>query len=359
MSLKFDQFTEFTPGTGLQLLRKGVSNYVKGRPLIVSFEVTLSCNCNCRHCDLGGLRSEEERIAPEQYAAITAEHRPPLVQISGGEPLLRPDIVDVVRAMKKASPPTYVIVVTNGVLLEPGIYRELKDAGMNQLSVSLDFPDERHDDFRRHKGLFAHLSETLPKLAEMGYGDIIVNTAITRANMGELFAISDLVESWGVTISYSAYTQLRTGDPQYAITEPGDLEALKESLEELIRLSRTRPHIANPETVLRDTYAYFENGGMPHCSAGLRFFVVMPDGAFVPCSLHRHRFTNQRDMIRDFTRSNACGQCYVAIRSYSDKPLWKLVVKDVPSLTRRLFDRFVPGNGADVRRGGPTATGTG
>ena len=118
-----------------------------------------------------------------------------------------------------------------------------------------------------------------------------------------------------------------------------------------MRLSRSKFHIANPETVLRDTYDYFENGGMPGCSAGRRFFVVMPDGAFVPCSLHRHRFTNQRDMVRDFTRTNTCGQCYVAIRSYSDKPLWKLVLKDVPSLTRRLFDRFVPSGAGGSRPG--------
>lgn len=344
MSPKFKQSDEFTPAVSLKVMQKGITNYVANRPLIVSFEVTLSCNCNCRHCDLGGLRPNEERIGPEQYAAITAAHHPPLVQISGGEPLLRPDIVDVVRAVKQASPPTYVIVVTNGVLLEPGIYKALKAAGMNQLSVSLDFPDERHDDFRRHRGLFAHLSDTLPELARMGYGDIIMNTAITRANMSELLAVSDLVKSWGVTISYSAYTQLRTGDPEYAITSPEDLSALHETIEQLIRLSRTSPHIANPETVLRDTYAYFENGGMPRCSAGRRFFVVMPDGAFVPCSLHRQRFTNQRDMVREFTRSNTCGQCYVAIRSYSDKPLWKLLVKDVPSLARRLFGRFVPSN---------------
>jgi len=112
-----------------------------------------------------------------------------------------------------------------------------------------------------------------------------------------------------VTISYSAYTQLRTGDPEYAITSAEDLAALRATIEQLVRLSRSKFHIANPETVLRDTYDYFENGGMPGCSAGRRFFVVMPDGAFVPCSLHRHRFTNQRDMVRDFTRTNTCGQC--------------------------------------------------
>lgn len=338
--------SEFSLRDGGNLLRKGITNYLHHKPLIVSYEVTLSCNCNCRHCDLGGLRPGEERIGPADYARLTAMYRPPLVQISGGEPLLREDIVDIVSAVKHAHEPTYVIVVTNGVLLNRDIYQRLREAGMNQLSISLDFPDERHDEFRRHKGLFRHLERTLPELAALGHGDIIMNTAITRVNLPELLAISDLVEHWGVTISYSAYTQLRTGDPAYFITSAEDLDLLRSTVNRLIQLSRNKKHIANPETVFRDTVRYFERGGMPGCKAGRCFFVVMPDGKLVPCSLHRQRFEAQKEMERTFTTTNTCGQCYVAIRSYTDRPMWRMVLQDVPRLARRLFDRYVPENGA-------------
>ncbi len=335
--------SNFSLEQGRRLLHKAVANYMRGKPLIVSFEVTLSCNCNCRHCDLGGLRPDETRMVPADYAALTATYKPPLVQISGGEPLLRDDIVDVVRSVKQAHRPTYVIVVTNGALLNRDMYLKLHEAGMDQLSISLDFPDERHDDFRRHRGLFSHLEQTLPELAQLGYGDIIMNTAITRVNLRELRAIADLVERWGVTISYSAYTQLRTGDATYSVSSPDDLAILKVTIEELILLSRKKKHIANPEAVFRDTVAYFERGEMPGCKAGKCFFVVMPDGMLVPCSLHRERFRTQKEMVNTFTPGNTCGQCYVAIRSYTDKPLWRILVQDTPRLARRLFDRYVPG----------------
>ncbi len=351
--------SEFSVDAGARLLKKGIVNYVRARPLIVSFEVTLSCNCNCRHCDLGGLRPEEARLAPADYARLTETYKPPLVQISGGEPLLRSDIVEVVRAVKHAHEPTYVIVVTNGALLDESMYLRLRDAGMNQLSVSLDFPDERHDDFRRHRGLFRHLERTLPGLASLGNGDIIMNTAITSANQHELLSISDLVARWGVTISYSAYTQLRTGNPEYMISAPDELEGLKNVFLELVRRSRRQKHIANPETVFRDTLAYFRRGGMPHCGAGMRFFVVMPDGALVPCSLHRQRYTTQKEMCDGFSAHNTCEQCYVSIRSYSDKPLLKLFVQDLPSLARRLFDRYTPETahcGADAQGNGKRLT---
>jgi MoaA/NifB/PqqE/SkfB family radical SAM enzyme len=335
--------SDFTLEQGRRLLNKGIVNYVRHRPLIVSYEVTLSCNCNCRHCDLGGLKPSEQHIGAEDYAALTALYRPPLVQISGGEPLLRSDIVDIVRAVKNAHRPTYVIVVTNGVLLDRDIYLKLRDAGMDQLSVSLDFPDERHDDFRRRPGLFRHLEKTLPELASLGHGDIIMNTAITRANFRDLLAISELLERWGVTISYSAYTQLRTGNSDYLISSEEDLVSLRATVKELTAISRRKKHIANPEAVFRDTMSFFERGGMPGCKAGVCFFVVMPDGMLVPCSLHRQRFQTQREMAETFTPSNTCGQCYVAIRSYTDRPLWRLVLLDVPRLARRLFDRFVVG----------------
>ncbi len=334
--------SDFSLWDGACLLGRGVKNYIRKAPLVISYEVTLSCNCNCRHCDLGGLKPGEQHLAPDDYARLTATYRPVLVQVSGGEPLLRSDIVDIVRAVKHANKPTYVIVVTNGVLLTESIYRQLREAGMNQLSVSLDFPDERHDEFRRHRGLFHHLEQTVPRLGSLGHGDIIMNTAITSANAGDLLAISDLTARWGVTISYSAYTPLRTGNKEYLVNGSDQLRALDSTLRELSRRSRRQKHIANPETVFHDTMAYFRHGGRPNCGAGVRFFVVMPDGALVPCSLHRKRYANRSDMVAGFSAHNTCEQCYVAIRSYSDKPLLTLCVRDLPSLARRLFGRYIP-----------------
>ncbi|GAH78040.1 unnamed protein product, partial [marine sediment metagenome] len=84
----------------VKLIQRGICNYVINRPLVVSFEVTLSCNCNCRHCDLGGIIKDEKQLKPDDYARLSRLLNPPVVQISGGEPLLRKDIVAVVKAIK-------------------------------------------------------------------------------------------------------------------------------------------------------------------------------------------------------------------------------------------------------------------
>lgn len=330
------QAGNLSPVDGLRMLGKGVWNYLTKRPWIVSLEVTLSCNCNCRHCDLGGMCKGEDRIGPGDYADLVRRFKPLLVQISGGEPLLREDIVEVVHAIKEASRLTYVILVTNGALLSEDIYLRLRAVGLDQLSVSLDFPDERHDDFRRHRGLYRHLEQTVPVLAAHGNKDVILNTAITRVNYKDALAISRKARQWGVRISYSAYTPLRTNDQGYVIREADDIAGLRATMQDVIQEKRRSDHIANSVAVLRKTLRFLEDGTMPGCQAGVRFFVVMPDGALVPCSLHRHRFESQREMIERFSRTNSCGGCYVAIRSYSDRSL-REQLRDLPHFARQTF----------------------
>ncbi len=302
-------------------MKKGVYTYFSGSTMIVSYEVTLSCNCNCRHCDLGGYVEDEEQIGPEQYADVTRRLKPLVAQISGGEPLLRKDIADIVRAIKQADNVPHVILVTNGVLLNENNYLQLREAGVNQFSVSLDFPDERHDEFRRRPGLYRLLEQSLPRLADLGYHDIVLNSAITRANLKDILPLAEKAAEWKVGISYSSYTALRTENTEYCIEDEQDLEILRKSISELLAMKRRGLGIVNPDVVLKNTARFFEQGYMPNCSAGKRFLIIMPDGDLVPCSLHRHRYSSRRQMISGFSRANRCGGCYVAIRSYGELSL--------------------------------------
>jgi MoaA/NifB/PqqE/SkfB family radical SAM enzyme len=302
---------------GTKLLTRGIHSYIAKRPIVVSYEVTLSCNCNCRHCDLGGIVEDEKQIKPEEYGDLTQRLKPLAAQISGGEPLLRKDILAIVKAIKQSGV-QYMILVTNGVLLNESNYLQLREAGVNQFSVSLDFPDERHDEFRRRPGLYKRLEQSLPRLAKLGFRDVILNTAITKANLREILPLAKKAIEWGVDISYSAYTALRTGNGDYCLKNREDLGILRQAINELIILRKQGTHLVNPELTLWDTLKFFEQGCMPNCQAGVRFLVVMPDGSLVPCSLHRTKYATRKEMIEKFSRTNRCGNCYVAIRSYSE-----------------------------------------
>jgi len=302
---------------GTKLVTRGIHSYITKRPIVVSYEVTLSCNCNCRHCDLGGIIEDEKQIKPEEYRDLTQRLKPLAAQISGGEPLLRKDITAIVKAIKQSGV-QYLILVTNGVLLNESNYLQLRKAGVNQFSVSLDFPDERHDEFRRRPGLYKRLEQSLPRLAKLGFRDIILNTAITKANLREILPLAKKAAEWDVDISYSAYTALRTSNEDYCLKNGEDLGILRQAINELIILKKQGTHLTNPELTLRDTLKFFEQGYMPNCKAGITFLVVMPDGSLVPCSLHRTKYDTREEMVEKFSRTNRCGSCYVAIRSYSE-----------------------------------------
>ena len=319
---------------GVKLVTGGIHSYITNRPIVVSYEVTLSCNCNCRHCDLGGFIKDERQIKPEEYGDLTQRLKPLAAQISGGEPLLRKDIAAIVKAIKQAGV-KYAILVTNGVLLNESNYLQLREAGVNQFSVSLDFPDERHDEFRRRPGLYKRLEQGLPRLAKLGFRDIILNTAITKANVREILPLAKKAAEWGVDISYSAYTALRTGNEDYCLSSGEDLGILRQAINELIILKKQGTYLANPELTLRDTLKFFEQGYMPNCQAGIRFLVVMPDGSLVPCSLHRSKYATRKEMIEKFSRTNRCGSCYVAIRSYSEMSFLSHT-KNLPNYIRQM-----------------------
>lgn len=316
-------------GPAVRMIARGTKNYYTNRALAVSYEVTHSCTANCQHCDKGGLKSREERLQPEQYRHLQQHLKPIVVQISGGEPLTREDIVDVARAIKEPNGLPYLILVTNATLMTKEKYLELKSVGVNQFSVSLDFPNEKHDKFRRVAGLYAKLEKIIPELSALGNEDIVINTAITKLNLPYLREIHAKTLEWGVSLSFSAYTPLRTGDNEYFISSQEDLRLLHDTMQEMIRIKQRGGNIVNSIWTLQGTCDYFKNGRVPGCKAGLRYLVVTPQGKLQPCSMHHVDFDNQKDMIHDFVRRNTCGECYVAIRAYLDKSYWTLLTDNV------------------------------
>jgi MoaA/NifB/PqqE/SkfB family radical SAM enzyme len=316
---------------------RGTVNYAVKRPLAVSFELTHSCSCDCRHCDHGGENPEEiYHLQAEDYGRMQRELKPILLQLSGGEPLLRDDLLDIAKAVKEESGLPYLIVVSNASRLTEELYLECIEAGVNQFSISLDFPDERHDDFRRHPGLFEHLNSLIPKLTAHGHENIVMNTAITSWNLPHLEDCYWKAREWGAGISFSAYTAKRTGNAEFDIREPEDLTLLKSTIERLQTLKQSNGCIVNSDWTLTGTYDFFKNDGAPGCKAGVRYMVVNPDGSMRPCSMYDRKYRDRDEMNEQFVKHNTCGACYVSIRAYLSEGYWKLLGDNI---RERVFRR--------------------
>jgi MoaA/NifB/PqqE/SkfB family radical SAM enzyme len=257
--------------------------------------------------------------------------RPCVVQVSGGEPLMRDDVVEIVRGIKNGGTLPYTIMVSNWSLMTEEKYLALRAAGIDQFSVSLDFPDQRHDDFRVYPGLYSHLEDLVPRLAKLGHDDIVLNSCITTENLGEIEAIADKAREWGVNLCYSAYSARRTGCRDYFPASPEQLAELTARLDRVELRRDSTNWIVNSPSTLAATRQYFVNGGTPGCKAGQRFLVVTADGALQPCSMQfqRYRLEDRAAMIDEFTATNQCDECYVSIRSYLDKSFPKLLWENV------------------------------
>lgn len=315
----------------LRIIGRGSLNWLADRPLVVSFEVTDACTCYCRHCDHGGPRDESRNLKPSDYPRYMEALRPCVVQVSGGEPLMRSDLADIVRAIQCGNGLPYTILVSNWSLMTEQRYMELRAAGIDQFSVSLDFPDERHDSFRGYPGLYSHLEDLIPRLTGLGYDDIVLNSCITSENVNEIGAIADKARAWGVNLCYSAYSARRTGCRDYLLNSPEQLAALNRGLDCVEARRDATNWIVNSTSTLDATRRYFERRGAPGCKSGHRFLVVTSDGMLQPCSMQFQRYPleERSRMIEEFTRHNSCDECYVSIRSYLDKSFPRLVWENV------------------------------
>jgi len=293
--------------------------------------VTDSCTCWCKHCDHGGPKDDSRNLKPADYRRYMDKLRPCVVQVSGGEPLMRRDIVEIVRSIQCGGGVPYTILVSNWSLMTEEKYLALREAGIDQFSVSLDFPDARHDDFRRHPGLYKRLSELMPRLAKLGHDDIVLNSCITSENLGEIEALADKAREWGVNLCYSAYSARRTGSKDLFPGAPEQLAELNRQLDRVEARRDATNWIVNAPSTIEATRRYFANGGTPGCKAGLRFLVVRCDGALQPCSMQFERYglDEQPRLIKEFTNRNTCDQCYVSIRSYLDKSFPQLLKENV------------------------------
>ena len=170
-------------------------------PFLVIWETTQSCALACRHCRASArpwrdpleLTTEEgERLVRE-----TAEMGTPLLVFSGGDPVNRPDLVDLIRCGKSYGLRTATIPAATESLSRD-VVAKLKDAGLDQMALSLDFPrPDLHDAFRGVPGAFAKTLEAVGWAHELGL-PLQINTTVCGDTAPYLEQMAAFVEGLGI-----------------------------------------------------------------------------------------------------------------------------------------------------------------
>ena len=280
------------------------------RPNWVNIEVTKRCNAKCNFCNYW-----EEKGPPEMedYAQIVKAFRPVVLSLSGGEPLIRRNLHEIVRKFRPYC--HYVAIVTNGTLLNEERAEELFDAGVNQLSVSLDFLSDKHDVMRGVPGLFKKITTIVPALAAKGY-NMAFNTVIMDTNMDQIIPLAHAAKDWGISIAFSTYCGLKNNNYEHSVTMNNHQDLIS-IVEELKKIKRKYGHIKNSDHYLEKIPEFAMNGGIPNCKAGRRWVQVTPDGYLQICS-EMPRYCHFSEYSRAKVPSPTCTKCWFACRGEAE-----------------------------------------
>jgi len=314
---------------------------------VLAWEITRRCNLSCVHCRAHsvGSRAAEDDAANELSlseirSALTqvAEVARPLLIVSGGEPLLREDLLEIIGAARGHE--FGVVVATNGTLLTPQLARRLRDAGVRRVSVSLDGATaSTHDAFRQSPGAFAGALRGIAsaRAAHLPFQINMTLTAKTAAELSDMVALCRRLGAAALHLFVLVPTGRARLLPVPALT-PTEYEALLERLCDLVTQDELDikvtcgPQFARVARQRAPNLVHQAKGagpGVTGCLAGVNFCFVGAEGEVQPCGYFQVSCGNVREQpFRDIWQDSPvfqairdrqaykgnCGRCeYVGV----------------------------------------------
>jgi radical SAM protein len=237
--------SRMTSAAPLTLLRRppaAVADFAR-TPFIVIWEVTRACALACLHCRASAIprRHPHELTTEEGFRLIDQVREfgdpPPLFVLTGGDPMRRPDLADLVRyasdaGLSVALTPSGTAAVTAKRLAE------LQAAGLKRVAVSLDGPDaDTHDAFRRVRGSYAWTMKIIEAVADLGM-PLQINTTIGRITYPHLEGMIERVRELPIAL-WAVFFLIATG--RGAALEQIDAEECERVLQVLFDLAPAVP----------------------------------------------------------------------------------------------------------------------
>ncbi|MDP2401036.1 MAG: radical SAM protein, partial [Actinomycetota bacterium] len=171
----------FNEGPLTAIEDKAVKAYTLGRPSEVIWNITNRCNLLCDHCYMAADgHAKPDQLTDEETIEIIrqmGESKVPLLFLSGGEPMMRPNFWEMLDEARKYG--IQVTISTNATLVDRDVAKRLKTAGVSYIATSLYGPDEFHDALVKVPGTRKRVVEAIKILREEGVG-VAVKTAVSK-----------------------------------------------------------------------------------------------------------------------------------------------------------------------------------
>ncbi|MGE5654378.1 MAG: radical SAM/SPASM domain-containing protein [Bacillota bacterium] len=267
-------------------------------PYRLDLALTYRCNNNCGHCYVGGSKEMPELTTDQWKEIITkaVEFGIPQLVFTGGESILRPDLPELLSHAEKLGVITGLI--TNGRALTAAKVKELADAGLDYLQITLESDDATiHDEMVGIKGAWQETVDGIKNALPHIY--ITTNSTITQQNKDRILPTIDFLHSIGVK-KFGINAVIRAG--RGTETAGVDPEELKEILTKVMdkTIANAQEFVWYTPTCYQQLNPVSMGLGIKSCSAARITLAVEPDGNVMPCQSYFQSMGNA--LTDDFVR---------------------------------------------------------
>ena len=284
----------FTKRTKKALI-KGV--LTKKSPIYVQFAVTKRCNLNCEMCASSVSRKDEKELSLpeiEKLADVLDALNIGVLLLTGGEPFMRNDISEIINIFSRKG--FTVRLQTNGILATEEKIRKAYDAGMREITISLESLDpEQQDKITGQKGSWHKIIQSIARFSQLlpQKGTLLgINIVVSKQNLKEIPDIIKFVTEIGfysslIPVHLSATANedfiIRKDAPKFAFTLE-DSDEIDRFYKEVIDIKKHGYHVYNSYKFLRNSPVFLKGGRVNwHCDSPYLYFAISPSGKFLPC----------------------------------------------------------------------------
>lgn len=264
---------------------------------LVAINLTRRCNLNCEHCYLDATTLQEEsenELSTDEAKSILDEvfalNPEAMVVLTGGEPLLRNDLEEIIHHGSQLG--LFIVVGTNGVQLTAKRVQSLKNMGLMGVGVSLDSTDAvKHDVFRGKQGCWDKTVKGLRNCVKEGLS-FQVHFTVSNWNIGEIDDMIALSEKLGARV-VNIFFLICTGrgetvsdlSPQQYESALKDIIQAQSRYTDMIIRPRCAPHFKRVAMQLNPDASINRIGGREGdgCLAGIHYCRITPEGEVTAC----------------------------------------------------------------------------